>query len=355
MRCYEQSKHMSKRNWDEDDVRVNKSRQFGASSKARPRTKDRPDYSDAKTAKITEVDRGRVKCLIINPGQNDQPEVEVIAMKARELGKKSVVVGDLVSVVGDLSGTEGTLARVVTVLPRKNSLTRTIDDHVNDERVIVANVDQMAIVIAAANPEPREGFVDRALVVAFDQGIKPIIIMTKQDLADGGKFLTTYKDLDITTFKIDKESDLTNLHRTLAGKVTVLLGHSGVGKSTLVNKLLGNEKRATGDVNDVTGRGRHTSSSAISLQLPPNNLAEQTGWIIDTPGVRSFGVAHVEATRVISAFSEFTEAVNHCRKNCSHNEESCALNNWPNLTPQNLARLESLRRVISTNTKSNNP
>ncbi|CAB4697021.1 unannotated protein [freshwater metagenome] len=335
---------MSKRYRDEDDVRVNNSRQFGASNKARPRTKDRPDYSAAQTGRIIEVDRGRVKCLITGSqslSQNGEPLV-VNAMKARELGKKSVVVGDLVSVVGDLSGTEGTLARVVTVLDRKNSLTRTIDDHVNDERVIVANVDQMGIVIASANPEPREGFVDRALVVAFDQGIKPIIIMTKQDLADGTDFLSTYKDLEITLFKIDKSSDLTQLSKTLADKTTVLLGHSGVGKSTLVNKLLGNERRATGDVNDVTGRGRHTSSSAIALALP------HSGWIIDTPGVRSFGVAHVEPTRVISAFAEFSEAVQHCPKNCSHNEESCALNNWPDLSPQNLARLASLRRVLST-------
>ena len=335
---------MSKRYRDEDDVRVNNSRQFGASNKARPRTKDRPDYSAAQTGRIIEVDRGRVKCLITGSqslSQNGEPLV-VNAMKARELGKKSVVVGDLVSIVGDLSGTEGTLARVVTVLDRKNSLTRTIDDHVNDERVIVANVDQMGIVIASANPEPREGFVDRALVVAFDQGIKPIIIMTKQDLADGTDFLSTYKDLEITLFKIDKSSDLTQLSKTLADKTTVLLGHSGVGKSTLVNKLLGNERRATGDVNDVTGRGRHTSSSAIALALP------HSGWIIDTPGVRSFGVAHVEPTRVISAFAEFSEAVQHCPKNCSHNEESCALNNWPDLSPQNLARLASLRRVLST-------
>ena len=339
---------MSKRNWDEDDVRINKSRQFGASNKARPRTKDRPDYSDANIAKITEVDRGRVKCLIVD--QSSDKSMEVTAMKARELGKNSVVVGDLVSVVGDLSGIEGTLARVVNVLPRKNSLTRTIDDHVNDERVIVANVDQMAIVIAAANPDPREGFVDRALVVAFDQGIKPLIIMTKQDLADGTEFLNTYKDLDITVFKIDKESDLSKLKNELAGKVTVLLGHSGVGKSTLVNKLLGNEKRATGDVNDVTGRGRHTSSSAVALRLESHDKSEQSAWIIDTPGVRSFGIAHIEPTRVISAFAEFTEAIKHCPKNCSHNEEGCALNNWPDLTPQNLARLASLRRVISTNT-----
>jgi len=338
---------MSKRYRDEDDVRVNQSRQFGASNKARARTKDRPDYSEAKTAKIIEVDRGRVKCLLTG-----DTATEVIAMKARELGKKSVVVGDLVSVVGDLSGKEGSLARVVTVLPRKNSLTRTIDDHVNDERVIVANVDQMGIVVAAANPEPREGFIDRALVVAFDQGIKPIIIMTKQDLADGTDFLNTYKDLDITIFKVDKSSDLSTLNNQLQEKVTVLLGHSGVGKSTLVNKLLGDERRATGDVNDVTGRGRHTSSSAIALKLPSLSNNSST-WIIDTPGVRSFGIAHVEATRVISAYPEFTQAITHCPKNCTHDEESCALNHWPDLTPQNLARLASLRRVLSTNKSTN--
>jgi ribosome biogenesis GTPase len=342
---------MSKRYRDEDDVRVNNSRQFGASNKARPRTKDRPDYSDAQTAKIIEVDRGRVKALI-ESDLDSNIKIEVTAMKARELGKKSVVVGDLVSVVGDLSGTEGSLARVVTVLPRKNSLTRTIDDHVNDERVIVANVDQMGIVVAAANPEPREGFIDRALVVAFDQGIKPIIIMTKQDLADGTDFLNPYKELDITIFKIDKSSDLTALVNQLQEQVTVLLGHSGVGKSTLVNKLLGDERRATGDVNDVTGRGRHTSSSAIALQLPSQGK-KLSSWIIDTPGVRSFGIAHVEPTRVISAYPEFTEAIKHCPKNCTHNEESCALNNWPNLTPQNLARLASLRRVLSTNKSLN--
>ena len=344
-----------KGNWDEDDVRINKSRQFGSSNKARPRTKDRPDYSKAQVATITEVDRGRVKCLI----ESDTGKLIVTAMKARELGKKSVVVGDLVSIVGDISGADGSLARVVAVLPRRNSLTRTIDDHENDERVIVANVDQIAIVISTTNPEPREGFVDRALVVAFDQGITPIIIMTKQDLASGDEFLKTYKDLDITIYKIDRNSDLAKLKEILSNKITVLLGHSGVGKSTLVNNLLGSIKdagltsdigstyRATGDVNEVTGRGRHTSSSAVALPLSPTFSGDEFGWIIDTPGVRSFGIAHIQPSRVISAFAEFTEAISHCPKNCSHSETECALNNWPGLTNQNLARLASLRRVLS--------
>lgn len=345
----------SKGNWDEDDVRINKSRQFGSSNKARPRTKDRPDYSAAQTATIIEVDRGRVKCLI----DTALGSKIITAMKARELGKKSVVVGDLVSIVGDVSGSEGSLARVVTVLTRKNTLTRSIDDHANDERVIVANIDQMAIVIAAANPEPRAGLVDRALVVAYDQGIKPIIVMTKKDLADGDEFLKIYKDLDIPVFKTDKSSDLTVLQKELAGKITVFMGHSGVGKSTLVNNLLAgslsksenslieNAHRATGDVNEVTGRGRHTTSSAIALPLSSSFEGENFGWIIDTPGVRSFGIAHIQPSRVLSAFPEFNEAIANCQKNCSHNEPGCALNNWPALTNQHIARLASLRRVLS--------
>jgi ribosome biogenesis GTPase / thiamine phosphate phosphatase len=345
----------SKSSWDEDDVRINKSRQFGASNKTRPRTKDRPDYSSAQTATIIEVDRGRVQCLIQAPAGKKI----ITAMKARELGKKSVVVGDLVSIVGDISGDEGSLARVVTVLPRKNSLTRSIEDHANDERVIVANVDQMAIVIAAANPEPKVGLVDRALVVAYDQGIKPIIIMTKKDLASGDDFLQIYKDLDIPVFKTEKSSDLSTLQNELAGKITVLLGHSGVGKSTLVNNLLAssvnkvtefgieNGERVTGDVNEVTGRGRHTTSSAIALPLSSSFDGADFGWIIDTPGVRSFGIAHIQAARVISSFPEFSEAIANCQKNCTHNEPGCALNNWPTLTDQHLARLASLRRVLS--------
>jgi ribosome biogenesis GTPase len=145
----------------------------------------------------------------------------------------------------------------------------------------------------------------------------------------------------------------------LAGKITVLLGHSGVGKSTLVNNLLAssvnkvsefgieNGERVTGDVNEVTGRGRHTTSSAIALPLSSSFDGADFGWIIDTPGVRSFGIAHIQAARVISSFPEFSEAIANCQKNCTHNEQGCALNNWPTLTDQHLARLASLRRVLS--------
>jgi ribosome biogenesis GTPase len=319
---------MTPREFDEDDVRIRPKRS------SRPRTKDRPDYSGAELARIISVDRGRSTAVLENGGQ------QITAMKSRELGKKSVVVGDFVKLVGDVSGNEGTLARIVSVEPRINQLTRTVEDDAGMERMIVSNVDQIGIVLAIANPEPRHGFVDRALVVAFDQGIKPLIIMTKCDLADPTTFLEPYRSLDVESIQIQRGADLTELRGKLAGKRTVLLGHSGVGKSTLVNSLVQSADRATGDVNQVTGRGRHTSSSALALELN-----EGDGWIIDTPGVRSFGLAHVERDRVIGAFSEFREAIEHCPKNCSHEEIDCALNTM--ITDANaLARLANLRGLL---------
>jgi len=319
---------MTPREFDEDDVRIRPKRS------SRPRTKDRPDYSGAELARIISVDRGRSTAVLENGGQ------QITAMKSRELGKKSVVVGDFVKLVGDVSGNEGTLARIVSVEPRINQLTRTVEDDAGMERMIVSNVDQIGIVLAIANPEPRHGFVDRALVVAFDQGIKPLIIMTKCDLADPTTFLEPYRSLDVESIQIQRGADLTELRGKLAGKRTVLLGHSGVGKSTLVNSLVQSADRATGDVNQVTGRGRHTSSSALALELN-----EGDGWIIDTPGVRSFGLAHVERDRVIGAFSEFREAIERCPKNCSHEEIDCALNTM--ITDTNaLARLANLRGLL---------
>ena len=324
----------------EEDVRIRPARS------TRPRTKDRPDYSGAVQAYAIAVDRGRITCLV-----ND--ELVVTAMRARELGKKSVVVGDHVGLVGDTSGAEGTLARIVTVNARRNALTRTVDDSAELERMIVSNVDQMAIVIAAANPEPREGLVDRALVVAFDQGIAPVIILTKTDLLEEKSarekitaFLSGYRAIDIPVIETKRGADISAIRDLLAGKVTVLLGHSGVGKSTLVNALVESADRVTGIVNEVTGRGRHTSSSAVALALDSAD-GRAGGWIIDTPGVRSFGVSHVDANRVLGAFSEFREYLDRCPKNCSHDEVGCALNELDGTSNRGTEiRLDSLRRIL---------
>jgi ribosome biogenesis GTPase len=138
---------------------------------------------------------------------------------------------------------------------------------------------------------------------------------------------------------------LTRLRRTLDGRVSVLIGQSGVGKSTLVNELVPDAGRAVGTVNPVTGRGRHTSSSAVALRLPPLRTARDPGWLIDTPGVRSFGLGHVTVERVVEAFGDLAEGTAGCPPGCDHLSEGCALDEWA-AAHNAKARLDSLRRLL---------
>ena len=153
--------------------------------RTRPRTKDRPTYDDAVDGVVVTVDRGRFTLLV--------DDRTVMAMKSRPLGRKGVVVGDRVRVVGDVSGTDGTLARIVEVDERTTTLRRTADDDDPVERVIVANADQLVVVTALADPEPRTGLIDRALVAAYDAGMTPLLCLTKADLADPETLLSTYR------------------------------------------------------------------------------------------------------------------------------------------------------------------
>ncbi len=156
--------------------------------------------------------------------------------------------------------------------------------------------------------------------------------------------IAAYQPLGVRSIALSRPfgGQLDELRGLLAGRISVLVGHSGVGKSTLVNALLPDAARAVGTVSPVTGRGRHTSSSAVALPLPGG------GWIIDTPGLRSFGLAHVAADRVVSAFPEFADAIAECPPGCSHLDEGCALDEWvaEHGGPAEAARLDSLRRLL---------
>ncbi len=315
----------------------------------KPRSKQRPEHADAVTGRVFSVDRGRYGVWV---AEHTADERQLIATRARELGrnqdgKVSVVTGDWVDMVGDVSGDDGSLARIVRIQPRSTLLRRSADDTDAVERIIVANADQMLIVVAAANPEPRPRLVDRYLVAAFDAGITPILCITKTDLADPAGFLENFAGLDLKV--IESRSDdvpLDTIRELLEGHTTVAVGHSGVGKSTLVNALVPEANRAIGRVNEVTGRGRHTSSSTISYRIG-------SGWIVDTPGVRSFGLGHVDPSNILRSFTDLAAIAENCPRGCTHLPDSpdCAMIEAVSageLGELGRQRLDSFQRLITT-------
>jgi ribosome biogenesis GTPase len=275
----------------------------------------------------------------------DTPEngqVEVTAMRARELGRHGVVVGDRVRVVGDTSGRPDSLARIVVIEERTTVLRRTADDTDPTERVVVANADQLVVVTSVTNPDPALGFIDRCLVAAYAGGLDPLLCLTKTDLGSPQPLLDRYAGLDLDAVPVSRDLPLDALVERLELRMSVLVGQSGVGKSTLVNRLVPDAYRATGEVSKV-GKGRHTSSSAVLLDLPGG------GMVVDTPGIRSFGLAHVTADDVLAAFDDLAEASADCPPGCGHTAEDpdCALDAWAAHGPSARAeRLASFRRLI---------
>ena len=324
-----------RREYDEDDVRVRP----GPAS--RPRTRIRPRHEHAADGFVVAVDRGRYTV--------DLDGRQVLAMRARELGRRGVVVGDRVAVVGDLSGAPGSLGRIVRIEERQSVLMRTADDDENTpegriERVVVATADQLVIVSALADPPPRTGFIDRCLVATYDAEIDPLLCLTKADLAGPADVLSYYADLDLPYVLTRPDSDLGPLVEELTGRISVMVGHSGVGKSTLVNRLVPDADRRVGVVSAI-GKGRHTSTSAVALPLP-----DLPGWIIDTPGISSFGLAHVSADSLLHGFPDLVQASVNCPPNCDHTGAAgnCGLDAWVADGKADPRRLASFRRLLAS-------
>jgi ribosome biogenesis GTPase len=294
---------------------------------------------------VIAVDRGRWTCVL-----DGEPPRFVVAMRARELGRTPIVVGDRVGVVGDLAAaardshireTADTLARIIRVNERRSVLRRTADDTDPYERIVVANAERLVIVTALADPPPRTGLIDRCLVAAYAGGLTPLLCLTKADLAPPDDLLAQYADLDVPAVVCRLGVPPDELRSALAaGRLSAMIGHSGVGKSTLVNALVPSATRAVGVVSAI-GRGRHTSTSVVALPLPAG------GWVVDTPGIRSFGLAHVRADDVVTAFADLAAAIEGCSRGCGHlgppADPECALDTLAGTAAR---RAASVRRLL---------
>jgi ribosome biogenesis GTPase len=322
---------MARRELDEDDIRV---RRAGPS---RRRTRDQPKHASAVPGVVVAVDRGRFTCLVDGRA--------VVAMRAGPIRRTPVVVGDAVEIVGDTTGTPDTLARIVRVAPRTSVLRRTPDDTDPVERVVVANADQLVVVMSVASPPPVPRLVDRCLVAAYDGHLDPVLCLTKHDLGEADDLVAAYRPLGLEVIKVSRapgDPGFEELTQRLAGRSSVLFGQSGVGKSTLVNRLVPGALRAIGAVTAL-GKGSHTSSSVVALPLPGG------GWVIDTPGVRSFGLGHVTPDNLLEAFPDLRPSAVDCLPGCDHlTDEFCGLDRLVERGAASPERLSSYRRLLTS-------
>lgn len=234
----------------------------------------------------------------------------------------TIKVGDDV-IVEVISDEEGVIQKI---LPRRSKLSRSVEGKAYQEHIIATNIDQMVIIMSVMQPPFKWGLLDRYLIISEKNKLKSVICLNKIDLAEAEDFQevkNTYKKLKYDVYFTSAETGygIQDLASSLRDKVSVLVGHSGVGKSSLLQKIEPNVSVKIAEISEKTRKGKHTTSS---VELFPISIG---GYIIDTPGIRELGLWDIYRNELRHYFIEFQYFYSECQFNdCLHlNEPGCAV------------------------------
>lgn len=306
------------------------------------------NHSDAEEAVEQEAEQ-ETGLVIANLGEQLEIETDTGSISrcfVRENVRQNlghIVAGDNVAWVRQAG--EADCGVIIAVQERKNVLIRP-DKH-KQRKTVAANVDQMLIVLSVM-PEPIDYYIDQYLVAAEITGLHPLLVLNKIDLTVPEvieHLLERYQKIgyQVVRTSVTQENGLDVLHAAMMDKSNIMVGQSGVGKSSLINGLFGEEVAKTGDVSTATQRGKHTTTTARLYHLPGG------GDLIDCPGVREFGLWHLDgAAQVLQGFKEFQPYVGRCQfRNCSHRDEpGCAILQGKEAGVIDAERLRSYYRIV---------
>lgn len=290
------------------------------------------------------VEVGRRRCVV----QPDGDDASVECLLSPDLAARQhedLAIGDRVVFA---PGTDGEPARLVRVLPRRSALSRPDPRRPGRLRVLVANVDVVVIVVSIASPPLHPRLIDRYLIATGRGGARPVLCVNKVDLRDEADaadpaLLDPYREVGIRVIETSPVTGegIEALAAELAGTVCAFVGHSGVGKSSLVNALCPGFEAEVGRVSDANQKGRHTTTQSSMFTLDNGTR------IIDTPGVRSFSVEDVSAEEIRESFREFAPWSGACKfRDCSHTHEpGCAVREAADRGDISAARYETYRRM----------
>ena len=239
---------------------------------------------------------------------------------------------------------------ICEISPRRSRLARRAPGSAYGERVLVANVDQVIVMFAATKPEPHMRMLDRFLVIAEANEVPARIVINKVDLVDRAAMVATFEPYEHAGYEVHLTSvkqriGLDAIHESFAGRVSVLTGPSGVGKSSLVNTAFPGANLRVGEISESVQKGRHTTVGAVMLPLP----GPEGGFVADTPGLREVGLSSLPADRLDLCFPEFRPLVDQCRfRDCSHvAEPDCAVRTAVDRGEVDRQRYDSYCRLLA--------